>query len=354
MEQMKTKRFALLLACILCITVVFLLYGDPSVQPSIQSIVTETHSRISNWKGSQAGKEATKEPDPEEKYLKHLGFNVDEPRLYPASQWSNTTLPVFVTALSPSDSHFIHGFLKSFQHFFVNSLLVIYDLGINPSEYSLISNLCNSSNCILRTFDFDAYPSHIRNLQLSAYRPIIIQEVLNQAGAVIMLDVQYIFTSGELHNIVSRAEKDGIVAWSINQPTSALTHPRMFDYFNTKQERFFFHRMVQPNHIVLYNIDIVHFKIMFHWVKCALVPNCIAPIGAQNSGCRFDKKPLYRYSGCHRYDMSALNVVLGLMFDFSSSHYSAKEEDKFFRFVDMEKDFIVDPDKNSTIFPDFN
>ncbi|PRD27530.1 UNVERIFIED_CONTAM: hypothetical protein NCL1_35112 [Trichonephila clavipes] len=354
----------------------------------------------------KAGKEATKEPDPEEKYLKHLGFNVDEPRLYPASQWSNTTLPVFVIVLSPSDCHFIHGFLKSFQHFFVNSLLVIYDLGINPSEYSLINNICNSSNCILRTFDFDAYPSHIRNLQLYAYRPIIIQnmlgyftnmrmhvilldslnvdhewqcnrlnhqpdlrifsqdawnshesapaEVLNQAGAVIMLDVQYIFTSGELHNIVSRAEKDGIVAWSINQPTSALTHPRMFDYFNTKQERFFFHRMVQPNHIVLYNIDIVHFKIMFHWVKCALVPNCIAPIGAQNSGCRFDKKPLYRYSGCHRYDMSALNVVLGLMFDFSSSHYSAKEEDKFFRFVDMEKDFIADPDKNSTVFPDSN
>lgn len=169
-----------------------------------------------------------------------------------------------------------------------------------------------------------------------------------------MMDVQYAFTTGEISHLVNRAEKEGIVSWTINQPTSALTHPRMFDCFNTKQEKFFFHRMVQPNHIILYNINSIHFGVMFHWVKCALVPNCIAPIGAQNSGCRFDKKPLYRYSGCHRYDMSALNVVLGLMFDFSSSHYSASEDEKFFRLVDMENDFTIDPDKNSTIVLDSN
>lgn len=53
MEQMKTKRFAVLLACVLCTTIVVLLYGDPSVQPSIQNLVTETHSRFANWKTFQ-------------------------------------------------------------------------------------------------------------------------------------------------------------------------------------------------------------------------------------------------------------------------------------------------------------
>lgn len=351
MEQMKTKRFALLLACVLCTTIVVLLYGDPSVQPSIQNLVSETHSRFSKWKTFQVKRES-KIPEPEEKYLNQLGFSVNGPRLYPKNKWLNVTLPVFMTAVVPSESHFIFGFLKSFQHYFPTSFLVVYDLGLNPADFALINGICNTSSCTVKTFDFDAYPSHVKNLQLFAYRPIAIQEVLNEAGAVIMLDVQYVFNTGEIRNILNQAEKEGLSSWTINQPTSALTHPRMFDYFNTKQEKFFFHRMIQPNHIVLYNINSIHFNVMFPWVKCALIPNCIAPIGAQNSGCRFDKKPLYRYSGCHRYDTSALNVVLGLMFDFSSSHYAAREEDKFFRLVDIDKESTLDSEKNSTIFPE--
>lgn len=49
-------------------------------------------------------------------------------------------------------------------------------------------------------------------------------------------------------------------------------------------------------------------------------------LGAQSGGCRFDKKPLYRYSGCHSYDTSALNIVLGLRHGLNESHYSMKVE----------------------------
>jgi hypothetical protein len=37
---------------------------------------------------------------------------------------------------------------------------------------------------------------------------------------------------------------------------------------------------------------------------------------------------LYRYSGCHDYDVSALNILLGQMFKFDESLYVI--EDKFF------------------------
>ena len=30
------------------------------------------------------------------------------------------------------------------------------------------------------------------------------------------------------------------------------------------------------------------------WVKCALISDCIEPVGAQSSGCRMDKKPPFR------------------------------------------------------------
>lgn len=80
-----------------------------------------------------------KSSDPEEKYLKQLGFHVDEPRLYPNNKWHNVTLPVFITAVTPSESQFLFGFLKSFQHHFPSSHLIIYNLGLTPSDHALVS-----------------------------------------------------------------------------------------------------------------------------------------------------------------------------------------------------------------------
>lgn len=45
-------------------------------------------------------------------------------------------------------------------------------------------------------------------------------------------------------------------------------------------------------------------------------------LGAQSNGCRYNKKPLYRYSGCHSYDVSAFNIVLGLTWNFDETKYS--------------------------------
>ena len=40
---------------------------------------------------------------------------------------------------------------------------------------------------------------------------------------------------------------------------------------------------------------------------------------------RYDKKPAYRYSGCHSYDVSALNIVLGQAFGFDEAEYVSEE-----------------------------
>lgn len=41
-------------------------------------------------------------------------------------------------------------------------------------------------------------------------------------------------------------------------------------------------------------------------------------------GCRFDKKPQYRYSGCHGQDASALSIVLGLRSGFEEAAYAVR------------------------------
>lgn len=58
--------------------------------------------------------------------------------------------------------------------------------------------------------------------------------------------------------------------------------------------------------------------------------NCGNFPGAQSGGCKFNKKPQYRYSGCHGYDASAFNIVLGLTFGFDEKKYSIFEPNTFY------------------------
>jgi hypothetical protein len=96
----------------------------------------------------------------------------------------------------------------------------------------------------------------------------------------------------------------------------------MFEFFpGIKYEDFAFQHMASASALLLVYTEATHDQLMLPWLKCALTEACINPIGAQDTGCRFDKKPQYRYSGCHRYDMSALNIVLGVMFRFDESRY---------------------------------
>jgi len=115
---------------------------------------------------------------------------------------------------------------------------------------------------------------------------------------------------------------EGIIGWSSGHPTSSLTHPKMFSYFQTEAENYYFHRMIDPAQLLVCNTNYVHSKVMRPWVACGLIKDCISPFGSQSGGCRFDKKPLYRYSGCHFYDSSALNVALGIAFPLHQPYIS--------------------------------
>ncbi|RWS32024.1 uncharacterized protein B4U80_11628 [Leptotrombidium deliense] len=358
--QMRIKGILLLMLCIFITSVFYCLVGDQ--KPSFENFVSETHRQLSQpliklrdvvvapvaEKSSYYLSNNNQENKEElsEKYLRELGFG--EATSTNTDLWKNISLPVFVTAVKSGEIQLVKGFIKSIQEFYPTANLLLYGLDLDDEDINLINKVCNiSTTCSLRKFNFERFPSHVNDLNLYAFRPVILQQVLNETGAALWLDpYYYVVPEGitKAKKVISDARKEGIISWTIQQPTTAMTHPGMFDFFRTQREKYFFHRMVEPSSIIIYNTPRIHLQLMLPWVRCALTQDCISPIGAQRFGCRFNKKPMYRYSGCHHYDMSALNVVLGFMFNYSEKAYVAREKEKFFKRISMEEVNQIDND----------
>lgn len=152
------------------------------------------------------------------------------------------------------------------------------------------------------------------------------QESLTEFGAIIWSNPSEHFITKNLSSSLATAREFGIAAWLGEKfPTSYLTHPKMFTYFNEIPKNYFFHAAVKPDHLIIFNTEKIHNEVMLQWVKCALTEECIKPIGAQETGCNYPPKPLYLYSGCHQNEMSALNVVLGKVFSYRTDYVTKSE-----------------------------
>lgn len=326
---MRAKSYLVGFICIVATTILILTFGDQ--HPKIQSLVSETHRQLKNnlrnIKDKLDGRAEDRKLEADDRYLSILGFG-ENARLYPEDVWRNSSLPVVVTYVLQGDAELAGGLARNIAHFLPNHTLLVYYFGLPDQE---LASYCNSSRCVLVKFDLSVFPSHVSDDKIHAFRPLIIQDALSRAGAVLYLDSDQRVVTSRLEPLLEKTRSSSLLTWRTRRPVTALTHPRMFKYFSAKQDPFFFLPMVEVGRLLVFNTGTVHVHIMLPWVKCALTHDCILPIGAQSGGCRFDKKPYYRYSGCHSYDASALNIVLGLHFKFDADQYALWEEEGYFK-----------------------
>ncbi len=58
-----------------------------------------------------------------------------------------------------------------------------------------------------------------------------------------------------------------LVCYIIGHPTSSLTHPKMFPYFETTAENFYFHRMIDPSQLLLCKTEELQTKVVLFWLR---------------------------------------------------------------------------------------
>uniref|UniRef100_A0A0A9XQS1 Arginase-2, mitochondrial n=1 Tax=Lygus hesperus TaxID=30085 RepID=A0A0A9XQS1_LYGHE len=332
-------------SCMICfmgtvaLTLVFLIFGEE--RPGLQTFVSDTHKHITyNFKIIKDKLEAGVPEGPDDKYLSLLGLSPDSPpRSYPDDVWLNTSLPVVVSYASQSTLSQAIGLARNVGHFLHNHSLLVYYIDLKADQLQTLATFCNSSRCQPLKFDLSQFPQHVSNEEIHAFRPLIIQDAVRKSGAILYLENDQRLTTGDISNLVNTASSRGVLTWRAPVSVMAMTHPRMLKFLSTtskesvmltptvdSEESLLFTPMVDSSRLIVYNTPTVSKNILLPWVKCTLKHDCILPIGAQSVGCRFDKKPFYRYSGCHGYDTSALSVLLGFAFKFESDSYSIQQE----------------------------
>ncbi|XP_048780484.1 uncharacterized protein LOC125683376 isoform X2 [Ostrea edulis] len=335
-EQMKTKNFYIMIAFLAATSMSLWLLSNPT--PNFNTIVAQTHKQINNFKNIPSNIRSSSQEDfhVDQKLLKKLGFDVDPNDPEDVLKFSieevkkiNATInkPIIAVATLPKSFDKTMALIKSASQFLPEVPIYIYDLGLSYHKHLQLTVHCNkTSSCSVRMFEFDDYPSHLRDISVPSYRPVLIQKLLNDNGTVIWVEPsEDSFISGDIKPLLKRAQSEGIVAWTSKYPVSTITYDKMYKYFKASADQYYFLETAQANHLILHNTEELHSQVMLPWVKCALSSDCINPVGASDTGCT-DRKPLYLYRGCHKYDVAALNIILGQVFHYDESHYKTKEK----------------------------
>ncbi|XP_076086131.1 uncharacterized protein LOC143056850 [Mytilus galloprovincialis] len=324
-DKMKTKNFYILVLFLGASTLSLWLLSNPS--PHLHTIVTQTHIQINNIKNipenirTSHNEEYKIDPN----VLEELGFHETHSISYNNLHKDIENLPIG-TAIKPGLYDESMRLIKSCHKHLPSKMILIYDLGINYHQRLLVKMYCNETirKCILKKFEYEQYPSHVKDLEIKSYRPIIIQEILRDYGMVLWAEPPEVLLTGQINHLIKKAQTLGLVAWTIKDPVSSLTYTKMLKHFKVKIEDYYFKESAKTSQLIVFDTEKIHKELMLPWVKCALVEECISPTGAQNTACNYERKPLFKYSGCHKYDMSAFDVILGKIFK-HSQEYAVEE-----------------------------
>ncbi|XGW26300.1 hypothetical protein V3C99_007150 [Haemonchus contortus] len=278
--------------------------------------------------------------------------------------------PMFVTAMSTN--HFKEGLtlIANIRKLWPQKKIVVYDLGLSQESVQKLKGLCSVE---LRDFPFSNFPPHVRNLEEYRWKPIIIAMAVKEYGAIWWMDTSVRWLQ-DYRNLVydeitcqETSPAEEFLSWlgfaqksnvtdcdkssyllqrSSEHSIYATTNPGMYDYIPTiinNQSRKSCENYDANFAFIVKTKETI--SILKWLVLCALEMGCMAPPGSQLN-CNFNGDRYTRYANCHRYDQSAINLLLANMYGCNSSKYVSRygsEGAKIERFASnslTEKDFL--------------
>ena len=131
---------------------------------------------------------------------------------------------------------------------------------------------------------------------------------LAHGESLVYFDTAVVLKTGQIQGLVDFSKKPGFVLPINFHNFTCFTDANTFRWFNEDVSKY----LPLGSHIhaaaIVATKNVISSLIMKAWVTCALDVNCISPEGSRLAPC----------CGCHRYDQSALQIILNHFFLFPS------------------------------------
>ncbi|XP_067672322.1 uncharacterized protein [Haliotis asinina] len=258
-------------------------------------------------------------------YLRHLGLPLqgETSSKLSTSGWtfaSGSSRPTGIqptVVLAASANHYqeLQALLYN-MHTVVNRdgrlKVVLYDLGLDPFQLKQMHRHCK---CEVRPFPFHDFPAHVRDLTVYSWKPVLVQLALKQWNFIMYLDASIRLLTPYLQELFDVAWHRGILVSNTEHESFKMvehTDPRTFGFFGEKPCYFEKIPEKQAGFLLLRRSRLLELSIIRPWVECALSLECIAPQGSKiNWFCSYYR---HYFGECHRFDQSALNIVVSRIF----------------------------------------
>lgn len=168
-------------------------------------------------------------------------------------------------------------------------------------------------------------------------------------GHIVYVEPDRFLMTKKMKDYIEHSRRYGvtIVGRKLQYSPYVVTHPEMYYFFPVDTRKLQRINMFEVNMMIMHNSQPVRHNLMRHLVACTLEEYCISPPGSQMV-CNQQMYPgSKKYANCHRYDLSAMNILLDKWFEYNpdlflvrdivTAHYDGKDVSKKVKVCSQQK-----------------
>lgn len=188
-----------------------------------------------------------------------------------------------------------------------------------------------------RNFSFYNYPDYVGNLFEYRWKPLIIAEMLLELKSFWWMDTS-IQMKGQITSLYDDIGNCSLVSlcpyypWIMPDEAAhsifSTTDKRMTEYLPYPETLMKSYMMYGASLMLIYGTNKVKEEIVRLLVLCALEQGCMGP-NDTTIYCTFTEDRFKDYAKCHRYDQSAVNILLAWANKFQPKRYTHHADNAF-------------------------